>query len=427
MQDSNSQETPKKFPVKKWLFPFIEAALVVGFFIFVANISANPYSIPSAQSGFAAAPQLQYTCYTPGGCPPPGGNPPTATPVPTATPLPTETPVPTATPVPPPTPTSVPVANASISVAPGQGVPGTTLQLSGKNWKTTAADGSPNKVTLILDNASAGTSGAISGFSLNNAAPIATLGTFQVGGDGTFQGTALVPNVGALRGQIVATDLQNVRATTPFSVQIGGECAGTTAEQGLRITNRITSLSNNSYTLCVYVVAGPDGVNLNDTIIINLPAGASVGDQVASAGSVSVSQNVVRWGGFSLNARQNATLKLSINNGTANLAGNSSILVSGRFNQGQAFQQRFGGLPPLIEIGAGTTGQGGGTLTGQNTQDGTPTATPTVLPEAAPASGKGNNVQQTGQANSVLLIVASLFTIAGLVVLGLRRFWLRRR
>lgn len=426
MQDSKSQETPKKFLVKKWLFPFIEAALVVGFFIFVANISANPYSIPSAQSGFAAGPQLQYTCYTPGGCPPPGGNPPTATPVPTATPLPTETPVPTATPL-PPTPTNIPV-QASVSVAPGQGLPGATLQVSGKNWKTTAPDGSPNKVTLVLDNTSAGTSGAISGFALNNAAPIATLGTFQVGADGSFQGSAVVPNVGALSGQIVATDLQNVRATTPFSVQVGGECAGTTAGQGLRITNSITNLSGGSYTLCVYVVAGPDGVNLNDTIIINLPAGASVGGQAASAGSVSINQNVVRWGGFSLNARQSATLRLSINNGTGNLAANSSILVSGRFNQGQAFQQRFGGLPPLIEIGAGTnSGQGGGTLTGQNTQDGTPTPTPTVLPEAAPASGKGNNLQQPEHSNSMLLIVASLVTIVALVLLGLRRFWLRRR
>lgn len=348
MPNSQEQEVPPKFRFKKWLFPFLEAALVIGFFIFVANISANPYSLPSS---VAASQPLQYTCYTPGGCP---AAQPTATPIP---PTPTPLPEPTATPL-PPEPPEVP---GTISVVPGQAQPGAVVTVRGRNWIAKLRDGSPNKVTLVLDNGTSAVTGGISGFSVSANAPVATLGTYQVGVDGSFEGSATVPNINSLKGQIIATDLRGNSVATAFSIQAQAStsCPSVSLGQGLQIATNIGQ-AGDTYAVCIVAVAGEDGVNLNDTIIINLPAGASVASQAASVGSVSMSQNSVRWGGFSLAPRQNAVLTLSINNGTANLAGNSNMLISGRFNQGLSFQQRYPTMPPLIQIG----GQGGGLAPG---------------------------------------------------------------
>jgi hypothetical protein len=163
-------------------------------------------------------------------------------------------------------------------------------------------------------------------------------------------------------------------------------------------------VSDTSFLLCVQVAAGTAPIDLNDTVIINLPSGAVVSQANASLGTVTLNTNTVRWGGFSLAAQQSANLVLSINSPGGSLAG-SSIFVSGQFNRSQAFQQRIPGLPGLTEIqppaqGGGTQGESG----------------PAVIPAAAPATGVG---PEGPQAASILIIVLGVIAAGSLGMVGL--------
>jgi hypothetical protein len=152
--------------------------------------------------------------------------------------------------------------------------------------------------------------------------------------------------------------------------------------------------------LTVQVGAGDSPVDLNDTVIVNLPTGATVTAATSSLGTATVtSNNTVRWGTFSLSPKQSASLVLSIDAPNGNLNG-SSLFVSGSFNRSQAFQQRIPGLPGLIDIvpASAPQGQGGG------------------VPSQAPATGAG---QDNTQDTPVVWLILAALAAGGLGIFGL--------
>lgn len=175
----------------------------------------------------------------------------------------------------------------------------------------------------------------------------------------------------------------------------------------LRIGGQVVKVSDTRSLLCVQVSAGDVLVDLNDTVIINLPAGAIVSQSSANLGTVTTSNTTVRWGAFSLNPKQSANLVLSIDSPGGNLNG-SSIFVSGSFNRSQAFQQRIPGLPGLIDIApaAPPPAQGGGTGP----------AAPPVIPSAAPATGVG---AENNSGSPVFILILAVIASASLGILGL--------
>jgi hypothetical protein len=192
--------------------------------------------------------------------------------------------------------------------------------------------------------------------------------------------------------------------TAPAAPQCPANIVTPPADNRLRLGTQTVKVTDTSFLLCVQVAAGTSPVDLNDTVIINLPSGAVVSQANASLGSVTLNTNTVRWGGFSLAAQQSANLVLSINAPGGSLAG-SSIFVSGQFNRSQAFQQRIPGLPGLTEIlppaqGGGTQGESG----------------PAVIPAAAPATGVG---PEGPQAASILIIVLGIIAAGSLGIVGL--------
>lgn len=317
-----------------------------------------------------------------------------------------------ATTAPPTTAIGQPGFNPSIVVLPGSAPVGTLIQIKGTGWNPRAGN-DVNKVTVVLDDSPSrtGSSGAISGFSLNNAPnnlPVATLGTFEVAADGSFVGQANLPSVAPQRVLVVANDLNGQRTNAPFVVEPGAECPAVAPGNGLRIATKEVKRNATDFYLCLQVVAGVDGVDLNDTVIVNLPSGVSVVQSNASLGTVSVSNNSVRWGGFGLNARQSTTLVLSLSTPNGSLQG-TSLFVSGRFNQGQSFQQRIPGLPPLTEINAPAAGQGGGD-------------TSAAIPVAAPATGVGNNAPtESFNLLPVLLVSILVWLLSFGLIVKIRR------
>jgi hypothetical protein len=310
-------------------------------------------------------------------------------------------------------PTTRPPRVPSVRINPVSAAPGTNVQITGSGWQPNG-----NKVRVVLDNnltGSANNSGAISGLSL--AAPVATLGTFDVRDDGTFIGGAIVPNLPPQNLRVVAIDITDETASTAFTLQSANTCPNIPGGVNLRVGTKLTNTGGNTYILCVEVFGGSDGVNLSDTIVVNLPSGTVVNDPRVTLGGVNVSQNVVRWGSFSLAAGQKGTLTLSLTSAVPDIAGNSSLFVSGTFNRGQSFQQRFNGLPALVEIVPSGT-SGGGTTGGQGGGNGV------SVPAAPPSAGTGG-AQTPGSSAIPYLIVAGL----ALVILGMgaRFFWLQRR
>ncbi len=299
--------------------------------------------------------------------------------------------------------------NPSIALNPTAGPPGAKVDVNGSGWNPRGPTGGPNTVTVVFDNATA--SGAVSGLSTANA-PIAVLGIFQVRSDGTFVGQAAIPTLPAQAVVAFGTDENYQRARTNFTIQAAPvsqtpqDCnANTPAGQKLRITTCFVQTSNTSFRLVVGVVAGADGVNLNDTVIVNLPAGATASQISSSTGTVNITGNVVRWGGFSLAPQQEVDLALSVNAPGGSLDG-SSLFVSGRFNRGLAFQQRILGLPPLTEI---DPGQGGAS----------------VPAGGAPSTGIGPKDDSLQALIVGLLIAAWILTLGGLI--GWRMVWRKRQ
>jgi hypothetical protein len=435
----------------KWFLLGVQLLLVAGVFIAFTQLIAQSKPNGNQQYGVAAQPGVPTPTFTPRVPVTPTITPtptkgvtttvvPTTTTIPVTTIAPTTTvavttrppetePPPTtrrpvstvtttesATTIAPTTPaatTSAPVTRPprvpSVRINPISAAPGTNVQITGSGWQPNG-----NRVTVVLDNnltGSANNTGAISGLSL--AAPVATLGTFDVRDDGTFVGGAIVPNLAPQNLRVVATDITDERASTAFTLQSANTCPNIPGGVNLRLGTKLTSTGNNTYLLCVEVFGGSDGVNLSDTVVINLPSGATVNDPRVTLGGVNVTQNVIRWGSFSVASGQKATLTLALNSAVPDVAGGSSLFVSGTFNRGQSFQQRFNGLPPLVEIVPGSTGgQGGGN-----------TAVPVAVP-AAPSAGTGG--AQTGNASSIpYLIVAALALI--ILGMGARFFWLQRR
>lgn len=320
----------------------------------------------------------------------------------------TAPPVTTAPPTTPPPATTAPAGfNPQIKITPASGPAGTIVQVQGTGWNPKAPDGSPNQVTVVLDTQTATTS-ALQGSAQN--APLGTLGTFTVGADGTFQGQATLPTtLSAQSFFLIGTDKSGGKAQAPFQIEPTAQCPSVSAGEKLRVATKTVKVSDTKFLECIQVVAGSEAVNLNDTVILQLPTGTSVLVNSNSLGTVTVNSNVVRWGGFSLAAGQSATLVLSLTvppNGTLD---GSSILISGRFSRGQAFQQRISGLPPLTEIDVPAQGGGGG---------GSGSGTTAPIPSGAPSTGTG--ISGDSELNwiallLVLLVLASAATTVGLV------------
>lgn len=201
--------------------------------------------------------------------------------------------------------------------------------------------------------------------------------------------------------------------TTPpaTTTTVAASCpAGPATPSGirLRVQGNVVKVSDTQYLVCIAVAAGDTPVNLNDTVIVNLPAGTTT-QATANQGTVTTSGTSIRWGSFSLNAKQTANLVLSVNAPSGNLNG-SSIFVSGSFNRSQAFQQRIPGLTGIFDIvPAVQTNTGGGSTGGQG--GGSPS-----VPSQAPATGAGAD---SDQQSPVLLLVLAIVASACLGIFGL--------
>jgi hypothetical protein len=305
----------------------------------------------------------------------------------------------TPTTAPPPSPKTF---NPTLQIDPASGPAGTKVKITGTGWNPQGPDGGQNQVTVVLDNSTA--SGAISGFSLANA-PVATLGTFPVAADGTVTGIGTLPDLPPQALRVLGTDLNKQSALQNF--QVVGQtniCSPAPAVPNkLRVALSSAQIAGSGkFQLCVSLTAPTnDSVNLNDTVIVNLPNGATASQLNVSTGTVNVTGSTVRWGGFSLAPQQNATLTLNVDTTNGSLNG-TSVFVSGRFNRGLAFQQRINGLPALTEIDA-TPPVGNNNV---------------VVPQAAPHTG--------GYAASDDILPVIVLAVAGAWVLTLA-VWLGRR
>jgi hypothetical protein len=306
-----------------------------------------------------------------------------------------------ATPTPVPT-TAVPATfNPSLQIDPAAAPPGGSVKITGAGWNPQGPNGVQNQVTVTLENTSA--SGQLRGFSLANA-PAPVLAVLHVAKDGTILAVATVPNNLAPQAFLaVGTDLNSQKAQKNFQVtQVtpANICSPAPAVPNkLRVAiNTAQAAGSGKFQLCVSLTAPTnDGVNLNDTVIIQLPSGATASQLSASAGTVNSTGSTVRWGSFTLASQQNATLTLNIDTSNSTLNG-TSLFVSGRFNRGLAFQQRINGLPALTEIDA--TPQGGGS----------------VVPVAAPSTGFGAAQNDSAPVVVMILVAAWIITIALLLI-----------
>lgn len=352
--------------------------------------------------------------------------PPTSTPVPpTATPVPpTSTPVPpTATPV-PPTATATRSAPACGSQIHGwvlvDGKPGVgqMLKLEGPSnaQLTIGPDGffyfnnlcaGDYKVSLVYDH--------------TKYMPVdPDTRTFKVDGVNAYRDnqfslktitttapTTAVPTTSAPVTTSAPGTTAAPTTTAPAAPQCPANIVTPPTDNRLRLGTQTIKVTDTSFLLCVQVAAGNAPVDLNDTVIINLPGGSVVSQANANLGTVTVNTNTVRWGGFSLAAQQTANLVLSINSPGGSLNG-SSIFVSGRFNRSQAFQQRIPGLPGLTDIEPPSQGGQGGGTQGESG--------PAVIPSSAPATGVG---AEEAQASSLLIIVLGVIAAASVGIFGL--------
>ncbi len=305
-----------------------------------------------------------------------------------------------------PTPKSF---SPSLLVEPFSANNGSEVTLTGSGYNPFGPDGGPNQVTVTLEPT---TSGSVRGLSVASA--IANLGTFTVDSTGAFKNKVTVPV--ALSPQtvlVLGTDKNGQSASKNFSVtraDVSCRPASAVADK-LRLTSAALEISPGVFRICVSVTApSNDGVNLNDTVIVNLPSGTTATQVSVSTGTVSVSGSTVRWGGFSLASQQNANLLLTVGSTTLN---GTSVFVSGRFNRGLAFQQRFGGLPDLVEISAAA---GGGNTGGTSN---------VVVPVGAPSTGTGSN-QNDDSTGLIALLVGAWAATVGLLV-GWRVISRRRR
>ncbi len=298
------------------------------------------------------------------------------------------------------------VYTPTLTVLPASAGPGKSIEISGNGWNPKGPDGNANQVTVQVDTKSLTGSSVLNGFALNE--PLATLGTFTVGQDGNFKSTVTVPALPAQLTYLIGSDRNGTKAQTKLTVEAGPACTNVAPGNGLRIATKTTQHSPNGYFLCIQLVAGKGGVNLNDTVIVTLPGGASTIDSQAGTGTVSLSGNIIRWGGFSLNAQQSTTLLLDVTTNGGTLDG-TNIVISGRFNRGQAFQQSINGLPPLVEIDEIVA---------------TPSAANNpIIPAAAPNTGTGLPATQNDPALPVALglVLLWLVTLVGLVGRYMRR------
>ena len=221
----------------------------------------------------------------------------------------------------------------------------------------------------------------------------------------TIPATTAVPTTAAPTTAAPTTAAPTTPATTAAPTTAAPPTCNLTSPVGtvLRLCTATSQLDGTHFLLTVQVGAGDSPVNLNDTVIVNLPSGATVTAATASLGTATVtSNNTVRWGTFSLSPKQSASLVLSIDAPNGNLNG-SSLFVSGSFNRSQAFQQRIPGLPGLIDIvpasvTQATGGQGGG------------------VPSQAPATGTG---QDGTQDTPVFWLILAAIAAGGLGIFGL--------
>lgn len=309
-------------------------------------------------------------------------------------------PPPTATvPVPGPTTSTY---NPSLAVVPNSAPPGTLLQVNGAGWNPQGPDGGPNQVTVIIDNSVAGnSSGAFSG----QNAPLVTLGTFPVGGDGKLQAQATLPDVAPQAVSFIGVDRNLQKAQTAFTIlaappaQLNAECPNVAPPPGNGLRLAFKTVQNNAdFVICMQAVAGSFGVDLSHTIGVTLPPGTTVARNRPSTGTVSVAGTDVDWGNFTLPARASATLVIQINNASGKLDG-SGLEVTGVTSNGISFRRIIPGLPALTEINLDPPAQGGGGTT----------------PTSLPATGNGQAKAEDSFYPVVLtlvLVTVSLFTFS---------------
>ena len=322
-----------------------------------------------------------------------------------------QTPSPTITPA----STQSPTYNPKLTVSPKSGLVGSSLHVSGSGWNPRGPDGNANGVTVLIESNSTSGRGSVSGFSLNAAslnAPLGTLGVLPVSSTGEVSGDLVLKDVAPQQVFITGQDLYKQTAQAPFAVEGAPQCPMVGPGQKLRLATKFVNRTTQSYWVCVQVIAGADGVNLNDTVIEQFPQGSTVTDASAGTGTVSINGSTVRWGGFSLAAQQSTSLLVSVTPPNNSLTG-TSIFISGRFNRGQSFQQRYDGLPPLVEIDVAESGATSSTPSGQAAN----------IPQAAPATG---NAPLPAKETDPPLMLVGLLAV-WLLTLGwlIRRRWRR--
>ncbi|HEX2910661.1 MAG TPA: choice-of-anchor D domain-containing protein [Chloroflexia bacterium] len=284
-----------------------------------------------------------------------------------------------------------PSFNPTLTVTPKSGPPGTLVTITGTGWNPKGPDGGQNQVLVTLESSTGSGSGSLSSFSLSKAsASLVTLGSFPVNSDGTINAQATLPALVPQNVLVLAKDRNSQNAQAPFAVVGAADvvCPNVPAGSKLRVGTASAQTGPNTFKICVVVTASVnEGVNLTDSLIITLPNGSGVTNSSVSAGTVTVTNNSVDWGGFTLAAGQSANLILTINSPSGSLNG-TSLFISGRFNRGQAFQQRIPGLIPLTEIDV-------------------PQAT-AVIPQGAPSTGSGAAATQDNFGYPFLLLAATL-------------------
>ncbi len=206
---------------------------------------------------------------------------------------------------------------------------------------------------------------------------------------------------------MLAQSQANAQTATPtpsdtFNPASGNQCPNVAPANKWRFASKATQRPDGLVDLCLQIVAGEEAVDLNDTVIINLPPGATPSKSMSQTGKVTLEARTIRWGSFRLNAFESSSVLITLSAAdVTNLTNNTSITISGRFNRGQAFQGRIPNLAPLTEVEVLSNG------------------TFEIFGPGAPSTGYGPAVVKTSP--DLAWWLAGLLSLSGTALLAGRR------